>query len=348
MINKNILITGGSGFVGINLIRFLLRQKFNSITSLDIMDFDYPEKGLINHHNCDIRDKNVLINRLKGIDCVIHAAAALPSYKKSDIYSTDVGGTSNLLEAASYNGVSRFVYISTNVVYGIPDSFPIDENYELKGKGDYALAKIESEKKCEEFRGKEMCITILRPNVIIGPERLGVFSIFYDWVTSKKNFPLIGMGDNIYQMLDVEDLCDAILLSLKAENEIANDNYNIAGEVYATMREDYQAVMDYAGYGKRIIGFPHQPVIWIIKILEYFHISPVYSWIYETAAIDYYVSIEKAKSKLGYEPAYSNKMALIRNYKWYCENNHKYDNKYGNTHRDPWKQGILQFIKIFF
>ena len=83
MINKNILITGGSGFVGINLIRFLLRQKFNSITSLDIMDFDYPEKRLINHHNCDIRDKNVLINRLKGIDCVVHAAAALPSYKKS-------------------------------------------------------------------------------------------------------------------------------------------------------------------------------------------------------------------------------------------------------------------------
>ena len=60
------------------------------------------------------------------------------------------------------------------------------------------------------------------------------------------------------------------------------------------------------------------------------------------------ISIEKAKKVLGYAPKYSNKDALVRNYRWYLENLEKFANASGVSHRVPWKQGILRFAKVFF
>ena len=57
-----------------------------------------------------------------------------------------------------------------------------------------------------------MCVPIIRPKSFIGPERLGVFDLLYDWAKDGHGFPMIGNGKNRYQLLDVEDLCDAIYL----------------------------------------------------------------------------------------------------------------------------------------
>ena len=114
------------------------------------------------------------------------------------------------------------------------------------------------------------------------------------------------------------------------------------------MKEDYQAVLDKAGFGKRIIGFPAAPMIWTLRFLELLHLSPLYKWVYETASKDSFVSIEKAEKKLGFEPRYSNKEALVRNYKWYLAHSAEFQNKSGVSHRVPWKQGVLGFAKWFF
>ena len=114
------------------------------------------------------------------------------------------------------------------------------------------------------------------------------------------------------------------------------------------MKEDYQAVLDKAGFGKKIKGFPAKPMIWTLRILEKLNISPLYKWVYETASEDSFVSIEKAQKLLGYSPKFSNKEALLRNYKWYLDNLSNFRNKSGVSHRVPWKQGILKFFKIFF
>jgi nucleoside-diphosphate-sugar epimerase len=127
-----------------------------------------------------------------------------------------------------------------------------------------------------------------------------------------------------------------------------NDTFNIGAEEFTTMKEDYQAVLDEAGFGKKIRGFPASPVIWGLRILEALHLSPLYKWVYETAAKDSFVSIDKAKSVLGWKPRYSNKDALIRNYRWYLENKHAFAGASGVSHRVPWKQGVLGFVKLFF
>ncbi len=114
------------------------------------------------------------------------------------------------------------------------------------------------------------------------------------------------------------------------------------------MREDYQAVLDYAGHGKKIKGLPEKPIIWILKFLEALKLSPLYKWVYETASKDSFISIEKAENIIGFKPKYSNKDALVRNYKWYYEHHEEFKDKSGVSHRVPWKQGILKLAKVFF
>jgi hypothetical protein len=82
--------------------------------------------------------------------------------------------------------------------------------------------------------------------------------------------------------------------------------------------------------------------------LESLKLAPLYKWVYETASKDSFVSIEKAEQVLGFAPKYSNKEALIRNYRWYLENLSQIESTSGVSHRVPWKQGVLKIAKIFF
>lgn len=342
------LITGGAGFLGINLIRYL-HSRGHEIVSLDIAEFDYPDmKNHIKEIRGDIRDTKIVDEAVNGIDIIVHTAAALPLYNEEDIYSIDIDGTRNLLDAAEKHIVERFIHISSTAVYGIPDHHPLFEDDKLDGVGPYGNAKILAEKECLKFREKGMCIPIIRPKSFIGPERLGVFALFYDWAKDRRGFPMIGNGKNRYQLLDVEDLCDAIYLCATLDKNIVNDIFNTGAKEFTTMREDYQAVLDYAGYGKKIKGLPAGPIILTLRILEALKLSPLYKWVYETAAKDSFVSIEKAEKVLGFKPKFSNKDALIRNYQWYLDHLHEFENKSGVSHRVPWKQGILGLAKKFF
>jgi len=342
------LITGGAGFLGINLTRYLLARG-HAVTSLDIAAFDYPDvRDRVRVIRGDIRDRAAVDAAMEGVDIVVHAAAALPLYRKEDIFSTDIDGTRNVVDSAYQHRVDRLIHISSTAVYGIPDHHPLREDDRLDGVGPYGKAKIRAEAICLEYRRKGMCITIIRPKSFVGPERLGVFALLYDWAREGRNFPLIGSGRNRYQLLDVEDLCDAIYLAATGDKAKVNDTFNIGAREFSTMREDYQAVLDAAGFGKRVIPLPAAPVIWTLRFLELLRLSPLYKWVYETAARDSYVSIEKAERILGFRPKYSNKDALLRNYRWYLENLPRFQGNAGISHRTPWKQGALALAKLFF
>jgi len=343
-----LLITGGAGFLGINLIRYLLERGYE-IASLDIAEFDYPDaKDKIEIIRGDIRDKEAVERAMNGVDSVVHCAAALPLYPPDDIFTTNIDGTKLLLQSALKHNIERFVHISTTAVYGVPDHHPIYETDKLDGVGPYGISKVEAENICEEYREKGMCIPIIRPKSFVGPERLGVFAIFYEWAYEGHNFPILGRGNNRYQLLDVEDLCEAIYLTLTLPEDTVNDTFNIGATQFTTMREDYQAVLDYAGHGKKIIPIPAAPAVAILKILEFFHLSPLYKWVYGTASKESFVAVDKAAKLLGFSPKYSNKDALLRNYRWYIEHREEYKDRTGVSHRVPWKEGVLKLAKIFF
>lgn len=344
---KRILITGGAGFLGINLTRYLLDREYD-VVSLDIADFSYPERAKITEIRGDIRDAACVKRAMVGVDLVVHTAAALPLYSEEDIYSTDVDGTRNVLEAAFEAKVERVIHVSSTAVYGIPDHHPLLETDRLDGVGPYGICKIKAEELCLAYREKGMCVPIIRPKSFVGPERLGVFALFFDWARDGRGFPMLGNGRNRYQLLDVEDLCEAIALCLTLDRARVNDTFNIGAREFDTMKEDYQAVLDFAGHGARIVPLPAGPAIWALRVLERLKLSPLYKWVYETASKDSFVSIDKAVQTLGYDPKYSNRAALVRNYVWYLENLQSFQNASGVSHRVPWKQGILSVAKRLF
>ncbi len=340
------LITGGAGFLGHNLARYLLK-KGCKVRTVDLGDFDYPDIKGVQHFKGDIRNKEILRKAAAGVDSIVHAAAGLPLWKPAEIRSVNINGIKAVFAVAEELGIERVVHISSTAVYGIPDHHPLYENDRLVGVGPYGESKVAAEKIAESFRNR-MCVPILRPKSFIGAGRLGVFDVLFDWVRRGKNIPMVGWGNNLYQLLHVEDLNQAIWLASTKPAKIANDTFNVGAEKFSTMKKDYQALLNYAGFHKRVIGTPPWLVINTLRILEKLKLSPLYRWVYETADKDSFVSIDKAKKVLGFRPKYSNVDALIDSYKWYLQHYKEYQGKTGVTHRVPWKQGILSIVRWFF
>ncbi len=341
-----VLVTGGAGFLGINLVRQLLARG-DQVVSLDREPFDYPERSQITEVRGDIRKRADVDRATAGCDVVVHAAAALPLYTPEEIHTIDIDGTRIVLEAARAAGVSRVVHVSSTAVYGVPDHHPLVETDRLHGVGPYGIAKVEAEAVCERARKAGQIVSILRPKSFVGPERLGVFALMYDWAREGRDFPILGSGDNRYQLLDVEDLCDAIVLAMTAKPEVANDTYNLGAAIFTTLRRDFQSVLDEAGHGGKIRSLPVAPALWALRALEKVKLSPLYPWIYETVTEDSFVSIDHAVQKLGWKPRFSNEDALVRNYRWYLANADRLGAA-GVTHRVPWKQGALALAKVVF
>ena len=341
------LVTGGSGFLGINLVRRLLEQGV-AVRTLDIAPFDYPERPRIDAMLGDIRDPEAVERAFEGVTEVVHAAAALPLAPPEEIRTTGVDGTRLLLEAARRRGVACFVFTSSTAVYGIPDHHPILESDPLVGVGPYGQAKIDAERLCEAYRAQGLCVPVLRPKSFVGPERLGVFELLYDWAFEGRAFPVIGRGDNRYQLLDVDDLCEVILLCLTGDPGRVNDTFNVGAVVFGTMADNVQAVLERAGHGRRVVRLPAAPALFALRWLRRFGLSPLYEWIYETVAVDSFVSVDKLRSVLGFVPRRSNAQALVANYDWYVDHRDAFAGRCGITHRVPWDKGVLGWAKWVF
>lgn len=340
-----ILITGGAGFFGLHQAHKLAAHG-HQVVLLDIAPFyreEYPSG--VTFHTGDVRDVRLLYRVLDGVDAVVHAAAALPLWKPQDIISVNVEGTRMVMEAARQRRIPRVVYISSTAVYGVPKKHPIEEDDPRIGVGPYGHSKIKAEEICERYRAMGQYVTIMRPKTFIGTARLGVFQILFDWVHNGNRIPIIGSGNNRYQLLEVEDLTDAVLLALTSPSDAANDTFNVGAQRFGTVKQDVQALCDYAGNGARVLPTPAGPVKAALWLFNELHLSPLYPWVYATADKDSFVSTVKIERALGWQARYSNAEALIRSYQWYLEHVQEVAGTSGVTHRVAWDQGILRVFR---
>jgi nucleoside-diphosphate-sugar epimerase len=338
-----LIVTGGAGFLGYNLCQGF-SSHWDEIQVLDIRPIarsEYPSN--VTFAEADVRDGEKLKALFRGANAVVHAAAAMPIEGDRLNHEVNVRGTRNVLQAAAENSIDRVAHISTTYVYGVPATNPVSEEGPLRGLDIYGKTKIEAESVCAEFRSKGMCVPVARAKTFIGASRLGVFAILYDWVKSGKRIPLIGKGGNHYQLLEVEDLVNAIHLLLSRPREDVNDVFNVAAEKFQTAYEDVEALCTYAGAGARPLRTPAGIIKTILSVLEMLKVSPLYKTLYETADKDCYVSVRKIRQKLGWYPKYSNVDALIRSYQWYVDTESTHAT--GRSNSTAWQQGVLGLIK---
>ena len=163
-----------------------------------------------------------------------------------------------LFRSALEAGVRRAVLISSTAVYGIPKVHPIHEDDPLVGVGWYGESKIESEQVARDFGRRGLDFAIVRPKTFIGPERLGVFEILFDWIRDNRRIYMLGSGRNRYQLLAVEDLVDAIVLAAERP-EAAGETMNVGAGDFGTVRSDLQALIDHAGSASRLTPVPAKP-----------------------------------------------------------------------------------------
>jgi nucleoside-diphosphate-sugar epimerase len=338
-----VAVSGGAGFLGLHLTRRLVGDG-HTVRTLDLAAHDDPGlQGDVEEVLGDVRDETSARALVDGAEIVVHAAAALPIQSSRDaIRSVNVDGAANVLDAALEAGVRRVVVISSTAVYGVPEKHPIVEDDPLVGVGWYGESKIDAERVAADLGRRGLDVVIVRPKTFIGPERLGVFEILFDWIREGRRVPILGDGSNRYQLLAVEDLVEAIVLCFDAP--VAGEALNVGAGVFGTVREDLETLCAHAGSGARLRSIPARPAEFVLRGLERARLSPLAEWHYRTAYRDSYVSVDKARELLGWEPALSNAETLCATYDWYLAHRDEM-RAAGLTHRVPWNQRALGLLK---
>jgi UDP-glucose 4-epimerase len=231
---KKILVTGGAGFIGSNLVDRLVELKYEVIVLDNFINGSLKNlkksKNKIKIVKIDIsKSKNSLKKYFYKIDAVVHLAA-LVSMQQSIIrpeyyFKNNVIGTFNVLHAAKINKVNKFIYAASASCYGTPKIFPTNENEKISIKNPYALSKYLGEELvlnwCE-MNG--MSCASLRLFNVYGPRSkiAGSYnSVFGNFLSQRflgKPLTIVGDGNQTRDFIYTSDVVDAIILTLNIKN----------------------------------------------------------------------------------------------------------------------------------
>jgi nucleoside-diphosphate-sugar epimerase len=336
-------ISGGAGFLGLHLARRLLADG-HEVRTLDLAALDDAELECgVEELRGDVRDPFAAARLVDGADVLVHAAAALPiQASREAIRSANVDGTAVTFAAALEAGVGRAVLISSTAVYGVPKHHPLREDAPLVGVGAYGESKIEAERVARRTGRRGLEVVVARPKTFIGPERLGVFEILFDWIREGRRIPVLGNGSNRYQLLAVEDLVEATVAAAGAD--VAGETFNVGATEFGSVRSDLEGLIAHGGSSSRLRPVPARPAELALRALELARLSPLAEWHYRTAHRDSFVDVSKAQRLLGYAARLSNEQALCETYDWYLAHREGLAEA-GVTHRVPWDQRALGLLK---
>ena len=287
---KNILITGGAGYVGAMLVPKLLDKGYN-VSVLDLMI--YGESVLPQHPNLksikgDIRDIPLLKKIIPGNEVIIHLACISndPSFELNPNLgkSINLDAFAPLVKIAKENSVKRFIYASSSSVYGIKKESNVHEKMDLEPLTDYSRFKADCEKILLEFQSDNFTTTTLRPATVCGfspRQRLDVVvNILTNLAYHKREISVFG-GNQLRPNIHIADMVEAYCLLLTSPKE------KIAGKIFN-------------------VGFGNQPVIQIAKTVQSVIGKDVR--LITTPTDDnrsYHISSNKIREELGFKPSHT-------------------------------------------
>lgn len=336
------LVTGGSGFLGSHIVR-RLHALGEGVRVLDVIDSPDRPRGT-EFVKRDIRDRRGVRGAMAGVQFVHHNVALVPLAKAGgEFRNVNVEGTRIAARAALDAGVRLFIHTSSSAVFGIPDACPITSATPAAPVENYGRAKLAAEQEVQKAARKGLPSLVLRPRTILGPGRLGIFQILFEWIRDGRNIYVIGNGDNPLQFIHVDDLVTAALLGAEKETQGV---FNIGADRFSTLRKDLDATIRHAGSGTRIVGLPVGLTVSALKLLDVMKICPLAPWHYLTYHKPFYFDLSVPMKQLGWKPRYSNVETMVQAYDWYIEyGSQANEASAGSIHRNPAKQGVLRLLK---
>src|SRR6266702_2694409 len=260
-----IFLTGGSGFIGSRLAPLAV-QAGHAVTVVTPINTpaeqarcDALTKAGINVVIAPLEDSAVIARELQGQDVVIHLAAAQHEAEQPESYfhRVNVDGTRSLLDLAAKAGVRRFVHGSTIGVYGSAARGSLDEQSPLAPDNPYGRTKAAAEQVVCQLEAS-MEWTIVRISETYGPADMRLLKLFRG--IKKGRFPILGNGENLHQLIYVDDLCRGLLAACTAP-AAHKQTVVLAGSEKITTNEMVSAVSDAVGNKKRVLHAPLWPFV---------------------------------------------------------------------------------------
>lgn len=312
---KNILVTGGVGFIGSNLVETLLRDervgKIRVLDNLATGHLNNIEKFLDNRRfefvEGDIRDYKICKNACEGMDLISHQAAlgSVPRSIKDPLTTNDVNisGTLNIFKAAVDTGIKRVVFAASSSTYGDSQELPKREEKIGKPLSPYAVTKYVNELYAEVFtRTYEFEYIGLRYFNVFGPRQdpngayAAVIPLFFKAAIKEKAPTINGDGNFSRDFTYIDNAVQANVLSLFTKSSKAiNEIYNVACGEQTTLNAIWELIKDITDCGVDAVNGPKR----------------------EGDIPHSLANITKAKNKLGYKPNIDVKAGLIKSEYWY-------------------------------
>ena len=304
---RKVLVTGGAGFVGSNLVRMLSEEYGCEVTVLDDLFTgrrDFLEG--IEHEFVEgsILDLELLSGCLEGVDTVFHLAARniiVSIQRPREDMEVNIKGTFNVLEAALEHGVEKMVYASTSSVYGNPRHLPISEDEPPSFLNFYSVSKYAGECYCRTFYEiHDLPVAVVRYSNVYGynqsPENpyCGVVGRFMDMALRGEPLPVHGDGEQTRDFTFVEDACRATVLaalSPKSPGEV----YNIGTGVETSVNKLARTILSLAGAEDRIVYIDRRDIDNIRRRV---------------------LNVEKARQHLKFFPDHTLEMGLRKTLDW--------------------------------
>ena len=340
---RTIMVTGGAGFFGGILKRTIL-DAGDRCVSVDVVP-DPDQHPNLAKHQTDLRNREALEEIFAGapIDGVVHCAAMLAhgSEDPKELWTSNVDGTRNLMEAMRKFGVRRHVFTSTNCLWGEAMGRPVREDDPPNPVELYGRSKVEAERIINQYR--DINSVLLRCPTIIDFGRLGLLSILFEFIDEGRRVWAVGGGRNRYQFIYAGDLANACILALDYPH---SDTFNIGSDEVKSIAEIYEYVIRNSNSGAKVAALPRGPAIAAMKLAYHLKLSPLGPYHYKMIAEDFLFDTSRIKERLGWRPTMTNEEMLWRAYQYYSQNRREIEARRDvSTHRKAAKMGVIRLLK---
>ena len=320
----NILITGGTGFIGVPLVEKLyeLGHSIKLIVreSSDISPFQNFNN--LEYIYGDVRDIESLHKAVDNVDIIYHLAAYTRMWAQDESVFEDINikGTENVAKVAMKNDI-RLIYVSSFIALGATPEEPVDETFESRDGLflDYAKTKLEAKKLIKDYIDKGLNAVMFYPGIAYGPRDFNIFGQTILDITSESFMGCPGKGDNVGSFVYVYDIANG-LTSIIEKNDLRGEEFILGGE-NMLFNDWLNSIADISGSDKKVRHFPMSLALlygWLCELktkftkkMPYINRPTIkminYNWSY---------SSEKAIKELGYKIT-PLKEGLTQTIEWY-------------------------------